>query len=131
MNILLHLISFLHFIVIIFVLFAPFTNSNYLMFMHFVIVPFIMFHWFVNDNTCCLTVAEKMIKEYSTGKPVDKKECYSYKLVAPIYDFNKNHEDFTFFTYVLTTSLWAISGYKLYSKYENGQITKFQDLMIL
>ena len=48
------LINVLHIIVIIFVLCAPFSGSNYLLFMHTIIVPFIMLHWVLNNNTCSL-----------------------------------------------------------------------------
>ncbi len=131
MNILLYFITILHIIVIMFVLLSPFSNSNYLLLLHVVFVPFIMFHWYINDNTCCLTLAEKMIMEKTTGKEVDISECITYKLIAPIYDFNKNHKDFETFTYALTTFLWMISSYNLYSKYNNGEIKTFKQLMTI
>ena len=131
MELLIYFITIIHIIVILFVLLSPFSNSNYLLFMHFVIVPFIMFHWIMNDNTCCLTVAEKMIKEKVYNRQVDMNECITYKLIAPIYDFNNNHKNFEIFTYILTISLWLISGYKLYTKIEDHQITSFKDLMKL
>ncbi len=111
-----------------FVVITPFTNSNYFLFMHAFVVPFIMFHWVINNNTCCLTVLEQSIKEKITGKPVDKNDCVAYKIVAPIYDFNKNYKQFENFIYIFTAGLWSISAYKLYSKYENGEIKSYQQL---
>ena len=37
------LINIIHLIVIIFVLAAPFSNSNYLMLLHIIVVPFIIY----------------------------------------------------------------------------------------
>ena len=126
------IISILHIIVILFVLITPFTNYNYFLFMHAIIVPFIMLHWYLNNNTCSLTIAEKEIRKRMNGgsKNVDDDECYTYKFIAPIYDFNKNHEEYSKFIYILTSGLWFISLYKLYGKFRDGSIKSFTDLML-
>ena len=125
------IITILHIIVILFVLITPFTNYNYFLFMHTIIVPFIMLHWYLNNNTCSLTVAEKEIRKRMNGgnKNVNDDECYTYKFIAPIYDFNKNHEKYSQFIYMLTTGLWFISLYKLYKKYSDGSIKNIMDLL--
>jgi hypothetical protein len=121
-------INVLHVIVILFVLCAPFSGSNYLLTMHLMIVPFIILHWIVNNNTCSLTVAEKFIREQTYGAPVKEDDCYSFKFIAPIYDFNKNHEAYSNFTYILTISLWLVSAYNMNNKINSGEIKTFQDL---
>jgi hypothetical protein len=125
------IITILHIIVILFVLITPFTNYNYFLFMHAIIVPFIMLHWYVNNNTCSLTIAEKEIRKRMNGgsKNVDDDECYTYKFIAPIYDFNKNHEEYSKFIYILTSGLWFITLYKLYGKFKDGSIKSFTDLV--
>lgn len=122
------LINILHIIVIIFVLCAPFSGSNYLIFMHTIIVPFIMLHWVLNNNTCCLTVMEKFIREKAYGTEAKDEECISYKFIAPIYDFKKNNEAFSYFTYVATFSLWSISVYNLVDSIHSGKISSIEDL---
>lgn len=122
------LINVLHIIVIIFVLCAPFSGSNYLLFMHTIIVPFIMLHWVLNNNTCSLTVMEKFVRTQTYGVQPEDEECFSYKFIAPIYDFNKNNEAFSYFTYVATFSLWSISVYNLIDRINSGKINNFQDL---
>lgn len=122
------LINILHIIVILFVIGAPFTNSNYLLLMHVIVIPFIMLHWVLNNNTCSLTVAEKYLREKTYGIKVNDDECFSYKFIAPIYDFNKNFDTFSYFTYVLTFGLWSISTYKLVSKVKDGEIKSMFDL---
>jgi hypothetical protein len=125
------LINIIHLIVIIFVLSAPFSDSNYLMLLHIIVVPFIVLHWLLNNNTCCLTVAEKYIRENSTGTTIKEDDCFTYKLVAPIYDFNKDHQAFSTFIYILTISLWFISVYNVSSKICNNQINSIRDLCII
>lgn len=122
------LINIIHLIVIIFVLAAPFSNSNYLMLLHTIIIPFIILHWLLNNNTCCLTVAEKYIREKNTGTTVKEGDCFTYQLVAPIYDFNKDHQSFSTFIYILTISLWFVSVYNLSNKYCTKQINSINDL---
>jgi hypothetical protein len=125
------IITILHIIVILFVLVTPFTNYNYFLFMHTIIVPFIMLHWYLNNNTCSLTIAEKEIRKRMNGgiENVDDNECYTYKFIAPIYDFNKNHEKYSQFIYILTSGLWFMSLYKLYRKYSDGSIKNIMDLL--
>lgn len=122
------LINIIHLIVIIFVLAAPFSNSNYLILLHAIVIPFIILHWLLNNNTCCLTVAEKYIREKNTGTSVKEGDCFTYQLVAPIYDFNKNHQAFSTFIYILTISLWFVSVYNLSNKFCTGQIKSINDL---
>jgi hypothetical protein len=121
-------INVLHIIVILFVLCAPFSGSNYFLTMHIIIVPFILLHWVLNNNTCSLTVAEKFIREKTYGNPVKNDECFSYKFIAPIYDFNKNYEAYSTFSYLLTITLWSVSVYNISTKINNGNIKTFHDL---
>lgn len=122
------LINVLHLIVILFVIASPFSNSNYLLFMHAIIVPFILLHWMLNNNTCSLTVAEKYIRSKTYGVDANEDECFTYQFIAPIYDFNKNYDSFSFFTYTLTIGLWVITMYNLYGRFQDGKINNWMDL---
>jgi c-di-AMP phosphodiesterase-like protein len=125
------LISVLHIIVILFVVCVPFTKSNYLLILHIIVVPFILLHWILNNNTCSLTLAEKYIREKSYGSKPNDDECFTYKFIAPIYDFNKNHEAFSNFIYFATISLWLLSVYKISNKLYNGDINSYQKLFTI
>lgn len=125
------LINIVHLIVIIFVLATPFSNSNYLLLLHIIVIPFIILHWLLNNNTCCLTVAEKYIREKNTGTAVKEDDCFTYQLVAPIYDFNKDHEAFSTFIYILTISLWFISVYNISNKICTNQIKTINELFLI
>ena len=124
---LLILINIIHLIVIIFVLATPFSNSNYLLLVHIIVVPFIMLHWILNNNTCCLTIAEKYIRQKTIGTKIKEEDCFTYQLIAPIYDFSKDHEAFAIFIYILTTCVWLISVYNISYKLCSGQITNIDD----
>lgn len=125
---LLILINIIHLIVVIFIIAAPFSNSNYLLLIHIIVVPFIMLHWLLNNNTCCLTIAEKYIRQKTNGATIKQEDCFSYQLIAPIYDFNKNYEAFSTFIYTLTTSVWLISVYNFSNKICNGEIKNIHDI---
>ena len=122
------LITVLHILVVIFVIIAPFSDSNYLLVMHIILIPFIVLHWILNNNTCSLTLAEKYVREISYGIKSDDKDCFVYQFIAPIYDFNKDHETYSNFIYLVTFILWSISVYNLNSKIMRGKIESFQDL---
>lgn len=125
---LLILINIIHLIVIIFVLATPFSNSNYLMLLHIIVVPFIIIHWILNNNTCCLTVMERCIRESTMGTKINVEDCFTYQIVAPIYDFSKEHETFATIIYILTISVWLISVYNISNKICNGEIKTIEDM---
>ena len=122
------LISILHVMVILFVLCAPFSNSNYLLLMHLILIPFILLHWYVNNNNCSLTAIEKFVKDKTEGQDTNKEDCFSYKFIAPIYDFNKNTKDFSNFTYIITIGLWFVSIYSFIYKFKNNEINSLLDI---
>lgn len=114
-----------------FVLIVPFSDSNYLLFMYSIVVPFIILHWILNNNMCCLTVAENYIRHITNGTKINIKDSFTYKLIAPIYDFNKNHQNFSIFIYMLTILLWSIAMGNLTNKYLTGEIKTINDIIII
>lgn len=129
MNCILSIITLVHILYILFVVVVPFTNNTYLLFMHSIIVPFMIFHWVINNNMCALTLLEHHMRNQINGAPVDKSECFTAKLVEPIYDFKQNHEQFSTFIYAVTIGLWLISVGKLIKKYRDGEINSLHDLL--
>lgn len=117
-----------HFIIVCLVIGVPFFGNNYLLFMHSICVPFMMLHWLMNDNTCVLSLIEIELRK-KLNLSTDKKQCFTCQLINPIYDFKANNEKWTEYIYIITTSLWFISLYKLYSMYERGEISNTNDLL--
>lgn len=130
-NFLIVLISILHLIIILFILIVPFSDSNYLLFMYCIVIPFIILHWILNNNMCCLTVAENYIRNITNGTKINIQDNFTYKLIAPIYDFNKNHQQFSIIIYIVTLLLWSIAMSNLTIKYNSGQIKTFNDIIII
>ena len=124
---LLKLITLIHFLLVVFIVVAPFTNMNYFMLLHAIIVPFIIMHWVFNDNTCALTLAEKHLKKIVYGE-VDEDECITCQLINPVYDFKNNYETFSVMIYCITIALWLLSAGTLFYKYKSGSITSMADL---
>ena len=120
-----------HILVICFVSIAPFTNSNFILLMHLIIVPFIIVHWLTNNNVCALTIMEKKIREKMYGVEVSKNDCFTCKIIEPVYDFKKNYKNQSKAIYGITTVLILISLIKLFNKYKCGEIRSFQDMLVL
>ena len=133
-EILLKLITLIHLLLVLFVALTPFIGTNYFRLLHFITVPFIMLHWICNDNTCVLTVVERFLRKkvYGEGKK-DKVEedCFTCKLIEPVYDFKKNYQAFSNSIYIITIGLWLITATRFYYQYKIGDIKEWPDLFRL
>jgi hypothetical protein len=126
---LLTVVTIIHLLVIFFVLVAPFYGNNYLLMIHAIIVPFIMLHWVANDDTCFLTMVELHLMSKINGKPANKNDCISCRIMSPIYNVTNQHAEYTSSIYLVTTLLWLASVGKLYMKYNSGEIKTIMDVM--
>lgn len=127
----LKIIILCHILIVLFVILSPFTNSNYILFMHSIIIPFIMLHWYFNNDMCALTLLEKKIREKMNGKENASDDCFTCKIIDPVYNFKNNNEGKTKFIYSGMIILWFISLFKIFKKYKTGKIHNFNDLFIL
>lgn len=127
---LLKLIVIIHVIFLLFLFIVPFTNSNYLLLIHVIIVPFIMIHWLLNDNTCALTLMEKYVRQQMNGTEVEVKDedCFTCRIIDPIYKFTDNYSNTSWIAYIVLTILWLIALSKLIYKFKIGEITSLYDL---
>ena len=126
----LKIIFICHLIVVLFVTLTPFSNSNYFLFMHSIIVPFIMMHWVSNNDTCALTLVEKELRK-RLNKDYTHNDCFTCKIIEPIYHFKNNNKNRANTIYGITTILWSISLFKLYNRYKCGKISSIRDLFII
>lgn len=127
---LLKLIMVIHILFLLFLFIVPFTNSNYLLLIHVIISPFIMIHWLLNDNTCALTMMEKFVRQqmYGPDATIKDEDCFTCRIIDPIYKFTDNYSDNSWVAYAILTILWLISLSKLIYKFKVGEITSFYDL---
>ena len=123
------IIAILHISFVSFVITIPFIGSNYLLLLHAIVVPFMIFHWIVNNNTCALTIIENQLRCTISGVKKPISEAFTYKLIAPVYDFNKDNAQYSKTIYILTISLWFITMGRIYYKYHTGEIKSFKDML--
>jgi hypothetical protein len=124
----LHLIVLLHILFIIFVILAPFSNIKYLLVMHAITVPFMLLHWITNNNTCALTLIERNVRKHLYGSSHSDSDCFSCRLIEPVYDFANNMGSSNVFFYITTITLWLITIYNIRQKFLSGEISSFYDL---
>lgn len=91
-----------------------------------------MMHWILNNNTCALSLLEVEIrKKLNNGIEVDRKnECFTCRIIDPIYDLTANYDNYATFIYTITTLLWLISIGKLSYKVCTGEINCFAQLFM-
>ena len=119
-----------HILTVCFVVLTPFLGNAYFLLLHSILVPFIMLHWILNDNTCVLTTLEKHFrKKLNGGIDVDTNDCFTCRLIDPIYKFNNNNKNYSNVIYIVTIGLWLISVSKFYCMFSSGKIQSFIDLM--
>ena len=122
-------IQFLHLIYILFVTVSPFLNSPYLLMMHIIVVPFMVLHWIIGNNTCCLTLTERYFRGMKSNDSLE--DCYTCRLIHPVFDVTKNRAQFRTFLYVSVIALWLISVFRLYRKHKSGEVKSIIDLFKL
>jgi hypothetical protein len=120
----------LHFIFVLFVVLTPFLGINYFLLLHAITVPFVMAHWYTNNNNCALTLIEHKIRQNLYGQIPDPNDCFTYRLIAPVYDFRQNNDDMSVIIYIFTISLWIYTLIRLYKNYKDGKLSKPADLFL-
>ncbi len=80
---LLLLVKLCHYILILFILIAPFINIPALLVIHIIVSISLLFHWYLDSDVCFLTYLEA----YLTGKNVNN--GFIYSIISPIYKISK------------------------------------------
>ena len=111
LNSLLIFVQLLHILYILFVIVTPFQNNIKLLGIHFIFIPFMIFHWYIGNNTCSLTLIEQEIRKYLGD--TNYNDCFTCRIIYPIYDVTKNYQSFSIFIYTLSILLWLLTTYKL------------------
>jgi len=102
----------IHLLFVLYVLFAPFINNQKSLMIYAIIIPFLYLHWITNNNTCALTTIEKYVrKEFNNSQ----EDCFTCKIINPVYDVHKDYAAYSAATYIITFILWSIVLYKLYN----------------
>lgn len=122
------IITFLHIMYILFIVISPFSNIKFFLVLHAITVPFMMLHWVTNNNICALTYMEKHIHKQVYGTEQDNNNCFTCKLIGPVYDFTNDKGSFNVLIYTITIGLWGVTIYSLYNKFKSNEIKTFYEL---
>ena len=119
------IIGLIHYLLIVFIIGAPFFGSEYFLTLHIVIIPFIMLHWVTNQSVCALTEIEKLVR----GEKDDDKTFFG-QVVGPVYKFKTQGDENTCL-WTLLIALWMITLYKLQVtdfSYLRAEVVRFKSL---
>ena len=100
-------ISIFHYLVILFVIFAPFSNIPAILILHATFALCLMVHWWGNSNACSLTVLESYLRGLDS-----RTESFTHKFIAPIYEISAS--EWNNVVWIITIITFCISIYKLY-----------------
>jgi hypothetical protein len=103
--ILANLIYIFHICIILFVLFAPFTNIPALLILHITFSFSLMVHWAFNSNACSLTLIESYFRN------TDVTDTFTHAFISPIYDISAT--EWNNIVWIITIIVMCISLYKL------------------
>lgn len=117
----LKIINILHILFVLFILIAPFMSNTFILVLYAIIAPFMMFHWYINNNTCALTVLEKAVRKETTGESIPDEDCFTCRIIHPVYDFTNNYVEQAKVAYIVVTILWIIVLVKLFYKFKYGE----------
>jgi hypothetical protein len=96
-----------HYLIIAFVLFAPFTHYAPLLILHISLAICLLVHWAANSNVCFLSVLESNLR----GMPYT--QTFSHSMISGIYDISDSQINFLCKTVTIVTMI--LSFYFLYN----------------
>jgi hypothetical protein len=96
-----------HCLIILFVLFAPFTQIPAILIIHITFAICLLLHWYTNSNVCSLTVLEANLR----GLP--RTDTFTHQFIGPIYDISST--DLSNIVHIITYIMMFISIYYLYN----------------
>lgn len=106
-SLLANLIWIFHFLVVLFVIIAPFSNVPIILLLHATFSISLLVHWYTNNNICSLSLMESQLRG------LDYTESFTHKLISPIYDISKT--EWSNVSYIITLLLFTISAAKIYN----------------
>lgn len=91
--------------IILFILFVPFTKIPAYLILHIVFSISLLVHWYNNNNACSLSMFESKLR----GIPYTN--SFSHQFIAPIYDISST--EWSDICYKVTILLMGVSIYYL------------------
>ena len=103
-----------HCIIILFVLFAPFTNIPAILILHITFTICLFVHWYANSNVCSLSIIEANLRGLN-----NREDTFTHKFIAPMYEISAT--EWSNIVWVITFIVMCFAIYKLYhtDKFKN------------
>ena len=117
MQLLAELIHTLHWMLVVFMVMAPFSNDPLVLQQHVLLSILLISHWITNANHCAVTYGERLIRDMTLTDNKEE-ECLTCQIIDPVFKFNSSQ--YIRLYYVGMTVLMAISFSKLHYR---SQIT--------
>lgn len=96
-----------HILVVLFVVFAPFTNIAGILVLHFTFCITLLVHWWAGSNACSLSIIESKLRGLETTQTM------AHKFIAPVYDISAT--EWSRICHIVVYVVIAVSAYKLYN----------------
>jgi len=100
-----NLIFIFHTIIVLFVLFAPFTKIPAILILHITFCICLLVHWYSSSNICSLSLME------SKFRGLNYTETFTHKFISPIYDISESN--WIIMCYYITFFVMFLSVYNL------------------
>jgi hypothetical protein len=100
------LIFIFHCVVVLFILFAPFSNIPAILIIHITSCVCLIVHWHSNSNVCSLSLMEAHLRGLDY-----RQDTFTHKFIAPIYDISTT--EWNNIVWIITLIVLFISIYKL------------------
>lgn len=96
-----------HCLIVLFVLFAPFTQIPAILIIHITFSICLLLHWYTNSNACSLTIMEANLRG------LHRTDTFTHQFIGPLYDINSS--DLSDIIHFITYIMLFISIYYLYN----------------
>lgn len=107
------LIRIIHYLLLIFAVFTPLLNNEFLLTLHFMAMPTLICHWITNQNICSLTLLEANLRGINCDK------TFMADVLYPFFSMGNDS-----IIYTLAIGLWLITIYKLYYDFDFDLLIK-------
>lgn len=90
-----------------------------------------VFHWILNTNKCALSELEKKIRKSSSinSDEIKDEDCFTCRIINPIYDFKKNNVDMDKLLYLITLFVWLWGLIKLFNNVRMSNANNLSQLL--
>jgi hypothetical protein len=99
-----------HLLLILFIIYGPFTSNPLILLLHIVSCICLLFHWYMNSDLCSLNILEAKLRNIKISQTI------TYQFIKPVY--NISELKWNKFIWLITIIVLLLSLYKFYKFYK-------------